>query len=122
MTKDEAALLNSAGAVVLTLPVSGGIAALTATGKVIQLSAQGQNLTRSLLAAGQARTIQAVQTTQVLATDAALTAFSTAAPIVSNPTVQQNTLEFLEGLIIPGPPPPTPAGALGYATSEALSD
>jgi hypothetical protein len=46
----------------------------------------------------------------------------TTAPVISNPVIQQNSLEFLEGYFVNGPPPLTPAGALGAAASEALSN
>lgn len=41
-------------------------------------------------------------------------------PIILNPTVQQNTLDFVQGLTMPGPPPMTPAGAAGWWTSSSI--
>lgn len=60
MTAAEESLLNSGAAVIITLPVSGGLALLTTTGKVIQLSVQGQAVARTMVAAGQA-TIKGVR-------------------------------------------------------------
>lgn len=46
----------------------------------------------------------------------------TLGPIVSNPVIQQTTIDFIEGFFVPGPPSPTPAGALGWFSSEMISE
>jgi hypothetical protein len=50
------------------------------------------------------------------------TAVITGGPIVANPAVQNIALDFIEGLIVPGPAPLSPAGAAGFITSEYLSE
>jgi hypothetical protein len=117
MTASEEALLNSGAAIIITAPLSGALAIISTSGRVIQLSLEGRAIANSMIAAGKVKTIQVAASARVLATDVAVTAV----PIISNPAVQQNALDFLNGVADPGPPPPSPMGAFGWAINETLS-
>ena len=54
MTPQQAKLLNSLALLVVTAPLSGGLSVLITTGKVIQLSIQGQLVVRATVVSGQA--------------------------------------------------------------------
>lgn len=112
---------NSGAAVIITLPASGGLALLTTTGKVIQLSVQGQRIVQSTVVAGEAKVVQTAVAAKSLAKNVAATTVVTTAPVITNPALQKNAVEFMEGFFVPGPPPQTPAGVLGAAAGEVLS-
>ena len=122
MTLEEQRLLYSGAAIVVTLPASSGLALLTTTGKVIQLSYQGQQIAKTIGLATQAKTMQTARKAQVLVTDAAVTSVAVTAPVITNPQFQQNVVDFSSGLVVDGPPPPTPAGVAGAAVRSFVID
>ena len=40
--------------------------------------------------------------------------------LLSNPAAAPNAVDFIIGATVPGPPPPTPAGVLGYSTATGM--
>lgn len=59
-------------------------------------------------------------TARALACYASETAVATS-PAWGNPQVQQGVIDFAEGFLMSGPPPPSPSGALGSILSNTIS-
>ena len=108
-TADLRSGLKYTAAGVATVATGGAAATAMNSGKVSDITIKAVNSVNAVAARGAALTVTATEAVIV-----------TTAPIITNPNVQQNAVDFVNGAVDPGPAPTTPAGTAGYLTGKAF--
>ncbi len=119
-TATERELLNAAAVTVVTIPVTGGTSALLTSSRVVHIGYRARSLGQAAMATGSATAIRAAQAAKGFATYSMYETIATTAPIAANPAAMQAVLEWIDGMLVPGPPPMTPAGAAGAFAGELV--